>query len=321
MPRYRFTVGAFTCIAIEDQHHVVNGDRLLEGVDDDLTAKLRAEGWVNDDPITVAYTCLLVSDGDGWLLFDTGFNNEDSQLFDEIRAEGIALTDISGIVLSHGHADHYLGLSHDDGTPIFPDVPIYMWQGEYDYHVTDAALTAREADDPDRVALLRARLVPLRDQIVTLNTDNNDIMPGVRMIHLPDIPFIIAASTSNRTESTCSLAQTCALFPCTSPTQRCRSGVTMIAPKLPLPAAASYSRPQTSMRPCCSIMQNFRRWVPFVPPTAALHGKQSRSTHSMLRLMLLFWLANRRFELMPAGVQKRCHTDFVHSESGAPWGR
>lgn len=178
------TVGDITCIAVTDQLSADASDFVFQDIDVDLLATLKADGIYPEGPVPASQTCLLVEGADGWLLMDSGVNNDDSHLLENIAAAGVQREDIKHIILTHCHGDHYLGLTDADGTPRFPGVPIYIWHSEYAHMVADAALERIEQSDAESAQFLRLRLLPLRDQMVQIDENNAEIVPGVHMIPL-----------------------------------------------------------------------------------------------------------------------------------------
>jgi len=79
----------------------------------------------------------------------------------EKTAERAAITDI---VITHMHADHIGGLSHD-GISLFPNAEIHVQENEWDFW-TDAGLLSRLPEDRRPLAaLIQALAKPIRDQV------------------------------------------------------------------------------------------------------------------------------------------------------------
>lgn len=61
------------------------------------------------DPPLAQVNCYLIKGNDGWLMIDTGWSTTDAFNFlqGELRDIGLAVTDISKVIVTHVHPDHF----------------------------------------------------------------------------------------------------------------------------------------------------------------------------------------------------------------------
>ena len=178
--RYRFKIGNFECIAIQDNTFTGTIERLVSNVSrEDLTPHLN-EYNINPDNVTGSYACLMVNTGnDDWVLIDTGAGDaqEGSRLLEILEDEDIWP---DHIIITHAHIDHYGGLINKDGETVFPNIPVYMCRDEW------AVFTSKDylAENPERAVPVERFLIPAESQIERVEC-MGEILPGFSIINLP----------------------------------------------------------------------------------------------------------------------------------------
>ncbi|MEL6404149.1 MAG: MBL fold metallo-hydrolase [Chloroflexota bacterium] len=174
--RFRFTVGGFECLVINDGTSTGATSRMFSNVDD-------ATRSAHDlpDNIAVGYNvCAVYSDD--WVLLDTGIGNAgdtEGQVADILDDEDIRP---EHIIMTHAHVDHYGGLIGDNGEEKFPNVPVYMCQNEWVWFTS-----SEYADDnPERAEVIKAQLLPAERQVERIEcNDMSEILPGFTIVSLP----------------------------------------------------------------------------------------------------------------------------------------
>lgn len=184
MSTYRFTVGSIECIAVTDCISEMATRDLMANADAAMLADIAAAGLL-PDVSTMSMTCLLINTDAGWLLVDAGNGTPDGRIIENMASIGIQPTDITRLVLSHGHGDHYRGFLNAAGEHVFAGIPIYIPCGEYEFYASDAGIAEIAKTEPDRAAELREYLVPYREQMVPVNEPDAEIVPGIRFLPLP----------------------------------------------------------------------------------------------------------------------------------------
>lgn len=90
---------------------------------------LTSNGLIKEDGgVKTADTSFLIDDGLKIILIDAGssYDGISETLANNIKKAGYSPTDISSILLTHLHDDHYLGLKDSAGNNIFPNATLYF---------------------------------------------------------------------------------------------------------------------------------------------------------------------------------------------------
>src|SRR5688572_11612153 len=99
-PAHRFSVGTFACTVISDGASTFGGPAgpaFANATPEEVMAAMRDAGTSSD----ISFNCLIVDSAAGRLLIDTGSgpSEDDSQLFDNLAAAGIAPASIDLVVI------------------------------------------------------------------------------------------------------------------------------------------------------------------------------------------------------------------------------
>jgi glyoxylase-like metal-dependent hydrolase (beta-lactamase superfamily II) len=183
---YRFQMGRFSCIAIQDASPPYPVGMFLTNL-----AKEQYEPWLRqrgEDPqqIELPYTCLLIDTGRELVLVDTGIGVDSSQpnqgkLLPLLRTEGIEPHAIGTVVLSHGHPDHVGGNLNDDGQSAFPNARFVMFRKEWDYWMSNPSLAELQVDESFKKGMLASaqkNLPGIQAQLDLVHPDT-EIVPGI----------------------------------------------------------------------------------------------------------------------------------------------
>ena len=212
--RYRFKVGAFGCIVVNDgtfayPHPAKNVfiNFFVNAPEERLRQVL---GRHNLDPdrweqYVSPYPALVVDTGQRRVLVDTGAGGlapTTGKLIPNLRAEGIAPEDIDTVVLTHGHPDHIGGNINSEGRPAFPNARYVMWKDEWDFWTSEPSLEGLKVDEHGKEILIkvaRNNLLPIQDQLDLIDRET-EIVPGIRAVaapgHTPGHMAIAVASGS-----------------------------------------------------------------------------------------------------------------------------
>jgi N-acyl homoserine lactone hydrolase len=161
-----------------------------------LPKSFSVHGDESGETLVEPVPAVLLDTDDGWLLIDTGMNmplindpwlyrrfharNNDivpitaggEPLVDEMAAHGVAIEDVTAIVLSHLHNDHAGGLR------LFPtSVPVYVQRAELDYGLADHPF-------PEQHGMFR---IDYDDPLIDWQLLDGDaeIVPGLRAFTTP----------------------------------------------------------------------------------------------------------------------------------------
>lgn len=185
---FRFKVGNFDCISLFDWHEIYKAtDNFKSTPEDELARRCREQG-LDPDGYALDYNCLVVNNGQQWILLDAGngklFDSREAQLTESLHLAGIHLEDIQTIILSHLNGDHFGGLTDPDGNYVFPNAKIYVWESEWQHWTSDAVLAEREKMFPGATAFYQKHLISLRPHVEFVRQDG-EIVPGVGVLHTP----------------------------------------------------------------------------------------------------------------------------------------
>ena len=188
---YRFKVGNFDCVVLADFVHQSAVERIFSEVPEaERRAGFSAAGLdPNLKEVDTACTCLAVHNGQQWTLIDTGFGKLTEaegygELFANMAAAGLKPEDFRAVILSHLHADHYIGLADENHRLIYPNAKIYVWEAEWQHWTTPETLTPIDKEFPEQREAIRDYLLPLQAH-VELVKQEGELFPGIRLIYAP----------------------------------------------------------------------------------------------------------------------------------------
>jgi glyoxylase-like metal-dependent hydrolase (beta-lactamase superfamily II) len=183
---YRFQLGRFSCLAIQDDAPPYPIGMFLTNL-----AKEHYEPWLrqrgeDSQEIELPYTCLLIDTGRDRVLIDTGVGVDSSKpnqgkLLPLLRAEGIEPHEIGTVVLSHGHPDHVGGSLNETGQPAFPSARYVMFRKEWDYWMSKPSLAELPVDESFKKGMLASaqkNLPGIQAQLDLVDPDT-EIVTGI----------------------------------------------------------------------------------------------------------------------------------------------
>ncbi len=172
---YRFNVGEFKCVSLNDGNGYGTAEMLFNNAPQDL-AKEQVEAYgENPDRIPYANSCLVVSTGKRLVLIDTGFgvgyeaaegSEPKGMVLQNLAKLGFDFQEFDSVILTHHHYDHIGGCS-DGTTPTFPNAKHFIWSSEW-----ELALATEGG---------RERLTPVKHLVQFLDRDT-EIAPGVTVL-------------------------------------------------------------------------------------------------------------------------------------------
>ena len=181
---YRFQIGDFQCVAINDGDYIGNAEMLFANAPKDELLQVLQDFGLEPNHLPSTWTCLLINTPTNVVLVDTGFGTGGEyggNLLPTLYEEGIQPQDIDTVILTHAHPDHIGGCVDSAGHVVFPEATHYMWQDEWDFWTTETTLT----EVPEWAAnFARQKLPPLAAQLIAVNSET-EIVPGIRAIAAP----------------------------------------------------------------------------------------------------------------------------------------
>jgi len=204
---YRFKVGDFECMAINDGTFIYKPPLIPPPADFlfanapkrllDQTLRdhgIQPERWTE---FVTPYTCVMINTGKHKVLVDTGADGltpETGRLLRNLQAVGIEAGDIDTVILTHAHDDHIGGNTDAKGKSAFPNARYVMWRDEWTFWTSEQPETLYENED---FTFVRKNLLPIQDQIDLLDHEA-EIVPGIRAVPAPGhTPGHLAVSVSS----------------------------------------------------------------------------------------------------------------------------
>lgn len=181
---YRFNIGDFQCLALNDGDIVANAAMLFANAPAEELLQVLHHHGLNPDHLPSTLTCLLIKTPTHVVLVDTGFGpagQNGGQLLPRLRAEGVQPEAIDTVILTHAHPDHIGGGVDDAGQPTFPEATYYMGQTEWDFWSSETNLAKVPAWAAN---LARQKLLPLRSKLKVIAPEQ-EVVPGIRGVAAP----------------------------------------------------------------------------------------------------------------------------------------
>ena len=176
------TLGPARLTTLSDGHLQLPRDFMLGDLDPEKAAPILAEHGVTGDMLEPPCNLTLYRDGTNTVLFDagagSGFMPSAGELRTALEADGLAPSDITHVLFTHGHPDHLWGVLDDFDDPLFTNATHMIGQGEWDYWTDpDTVDTIGEARASFAVGASR-RLAAIEDRIEQF-TDGDELLPGI----------------------------------------------------------------------------------------------------------------------------------------------
>ncbi len=178
---YRFKLGDFDCIAINDGilDNIDTPNFFAGSTPDELQVGLARHG-ITTPKLPIPVIILYVNTGTHQILIDSGCGAATDPklglLLAGLQAEGVQPDAIDIVTLSHGHWDHVAGNTVADGSLAFPNARYVMDRAEYAYWT--------EQGNPADNDIVYHNLIAVKDQL-DLIEPNAEIVPGLQAIATP----------------------------------------------------------------------------------------------------------------------------------------
>lgn len=181
---WHFHLGRMECVALADGWCRYRPGHLFAGAPpSEVENALRQHGWPTN-AIDTPYTCLLVRDGDTWLLIDVGAGalvSATGWLSESLASAGVQPADITTILITHGHPGHVGGNLTPDGQPRYPNAHYILARAEWEYWNSDAVQSGMAAKFAH---LFLKQMAPVMGNMTCIDYDT-EIAPGVTAVLAP----------------------------------------------------------------------------------------------------------------------------------------
>ena len=182
---YRFEVGAFACMAINDLARTVPAAGIVTNIPpEEWQRALVAHGYPATES-TRYFNCLYLQAGEYQVLVDIGWGKGgergEGALLERLLAAGIAPADIDVVLLTHLDGDHVGGITTPDGQFAFPNADYVVSEEAWEVWTDDA----RSAHLPERqVTLARETLGQIQSRLEVVPPEV-EFLPGLTLISAP----------------------------------------------------------------------------------------------------------------------------------------
>ena len=190
---------------------------------DELASLLASHNLTVTSTVKIPWTVLFVDTGKNKVLIDTGMSRtyvdmwpappdgagsttpaqrprrafisghpvDCGHLLENLRYVDIKAPEIDTVIITHAHADHIGGLVDPrSDKPAFPNARVVLWKEEWQFYMENADALSRmnrmaRGSVPETVQLEYARqcLAPIRDQVTLVDSEQTDIVPGLRYLN------------------------------------------------------------------------------------------------------------------------------------------
>ncbi|MCB8840527.1 MBL fold metallo-hydrolase [Aurantimonas sp. VKM B-3413] len=119
------------------------------------------------------------------VLFDAGsgsnFLPTAGKLPDSLAAAGIDLADVTDVVFTHAHPDHIWGVLDDFDELLFPQARYHISEAEWEYWISEAALSDLPEERHSFVAGARKRFAAIEERVVRFRS-GDEVLPGIEAV-------------------------------------------------------------------------------------------------------------------------------------------
>jgi glyoxylase-like metal-dependent hydrolase (beta-lactamase superfamily II) len=206
---FRFQVGRFSCIAIQDDAPRYPIGMFLTNLAKEQYEPGLLQRGEDSQSVELPYTCLFINTGRERLLVDTGMGVDSARptsgrLLSLLRAEGIEPREIGTVIISHGHPDHVGGNLNAGGQPAFPNARYVMFRKDWDFWMSNPSLAELPVDESFKKGMLASaqqNLPGVQAQLDLVDPDT-EIVPGIMAIaafgHSPGMMGLEISSAEQR---------------------------------------------------------------------------------------------------------------------------
>ena len=186
---HKFKLGELEIIVVSDGHLMLPARLAAPDAPAAELAAANAAAGVTGDMSQPPTNVTLIRAGKELILFDTGagpnFMPTTGKLVANLESAGITPDQVTKVVFTHGHPDHFWGALDDfEENPRFPNAAHLMGAAEWDYWVSDNAEKGIPADRVTFVAAARRNIKGIEAKAERVKA-GQEIVPGVRMIDTP----------------------------------------------------------------------------------------------------------------------------------------
>ena len=184
---YSFKHGDFEVIVVSDGY--IGGPSSFHATDVPATEReaFFKEMGLDLQEVRGEVNLTLIHAGDDLILFDTGgtgFQPTMGTINDSLMAAGVAPSDVTKVVFSHGHPDHIWGTILPDGQLRFPNAAYYSGAVEWDFWNSPEIFNILPGEMHGMATESQRHYAAVKD-IVTMVKPGDDIVTGISALDTP----------------------------------------------------------------------------------------------------------------------------------------
>lgn len=134
---------SFSLLVVTDGHVEYDNDCFAPGIPSMELKQLREKYSSLSTHFMLPHNIMVFVSGDNTIMIDAGNGDKAGpgagKLVSNLHAAGIKPADLTDIILTHAHPDHFNGLIGNSGQLVFPNARIHMHQKEFDFWQDDNA--------------------------------------------------------------------------------------------------------------------------------------------------------------------------------------
>jgi glyoxylase-like metal-dependent hydrolase (beta-lactamase superfamily II) len=192
---FEFTVGQLNLLVVSDGHIPLMPIQptIAPGVATGEIEMIQKESYLPTDRLDFGINILIIKKGNRIIMVDTGcghlYGPSSGKLIINLLSAGIHASDVTDIIITHGHIDHVGGLLHENGDFAFPNARVHMAEKEILFWMAKvpdfskskvsrlkAQVMVKEAKRV--INALSERLNPFADGEILFNCMELEIVPG-----------------------------------------------------------------------------------------------------------------------------------------------
>ncbi len=182
---YRRRIGDILVTALSDGH-IVLPPEVFQGITpEEIEQVMRAGG--RRPPFTTSINAYLLQWSGHTVLVDAGTGNlmgpAAGKLAPNLAAAGVAVEDVSAVLMTHLHIDHAGGLVNDAGEAVYPNAEIVVSETEIAFWQDDAAMAATPEALRSAFDVARKTTAPYANR--TRRFTSGEVLPGIEVVALP----------------------------------------------------------------------------------------------------------------------------------------
>ena len=187
---YRFKVGALKCIAISDRTERFPLDTIVKNISPEQLKQALLECGCSPTENIAYYNCLYIETDQHRVLIDAGWGkdirafggvNWSGAIVDHLQSESITPSDIDTLVITHGDADHILGIANLNNELVFPNATYILLKEAWDFWSNEANL----AQLPALLTIFARKTLPLIKNRIKVVQAGIEFIPGFQLISAP----------------------------------------------------------------------------------------------------------------------------------------